>query len=198
MDIKKPKVGLVGEILVKFHPLANNYLVDIIESEGGEAVVPELINFFYSCSLNTVYKYKYLEGTWLNKEIGKTAIWIMEIYQKTYKEELKKSKRFTCPNSITHLAENTQNVISIGNQTGEGWLLTGEMIELLEDGVNNIICMQPFGCLPNHITGKGQIKELKRIYNKANIIPIDYDPSASETNQLNRIKLMLSTAFKNL
>ena len=198
LDIKKPKVGLVGEILVKFHPLANNYLVDIIENEGGEAVVPELINFFYSCSLNTVYKYKYLEGTWLNHEIGKTAIWIMEMYQKTYKEELKRSKRFTSPNSINHLALNTQNVISIGNQTGEGWLLTGEMIELIEDGVNNIICMQPFGCLPNHITGKGQIKELKRIYNKANIIPIDYDPSASETNQLNRIKLMLSTAFKNL
>lgn len=198
LDIKKPKVGLVGEILVKFHPLANNYLVDIIESEGGEAVVPELINFFYSCSLNTIYKYKYLEGKWLNKELGKTAIWIMETYQKTYKEELKKSKRFTSPNSINHLAENTQNVISIGNQTGEGWLLTGEMIELIEDGVNNIICMQPFGCLPNHITGKGQIKELKRIYKKANIIPIDYDPSASETNQLNRIKLMLSTAFKNI
>ena len=120
------------------------------------------------------------------------------MYQKTYKEELKRSKRFTSPNSINHLALNTQNVISIGNQTGEGWLLTGEMIELIEDGVNNIICMQPFGCLPNHITGKGQIKELKRIYNKANIIPIDYDPSASETNQLNRIKLMMSAALKNL
>lgn len=197
LDIKKPKVGLVGEILVKFHPVANNNLVNIIESEGGEAVVPELINFFFSCCLNTAYKYKYLEGKWISKELGKSAIYIMEIYQKTYKKELSKSKRFTSPKSIDVLAENTENIISIGNQTGEGWLLTGEMIELIEDGVNNIICMQPFGCLPNHITGKGQIKELKRIYKKANIIPIDYDPSASETNQLNRIKLMLSTAFKN-
>ena len=197
-DDIKPKVGLVGEILVKFHPLANNSLVDIIEKEGGEAVVPELINFFYSCFFNTLYKYKYLEGKWINKEFGKSAIWIMETYQKTYKKYLDKSSRFSSPKSINVLAQSTQKVISPCNQTGEGWLLTGEMIELIEDGVKNIICMQPFGCLPNHITGKGQIKELKRIYKDANIIPIDYDPSASETNQLNRIKLMLSTAFKNI
>lgn len=197
-DDIKPKVGLVGEILVKFHPLANNYLVDIIEKEGGEAVVPELINFFYSCCFNTLYKYKYLEGKWITKEIGKSAIWLMETYQKTYKKYLDKSNRFSSPKSINVLAQSTQNIISPCNQTGEGWLLTGEMIELIEDGVKNIICMQPFGCLPNHITGKGQIKELKRIYKDANIIPIDYDPSASETNQLNRIKLMLSTAFANM
>ena len=197
-DDIKPKVGLVGEILVKFHPLANNSLVDIIEKEGGEAVVPELINFFYSCFFNTLYKYKYLDGKWINKEFGKSAIWIMETYQKTYKKYLDKSSRFSSPKSINVLAQSTQKVISPCNQTGEGWLLTGEMIELIEDGVKNIICMQPFGCLPNHITGKGQIKELKRIYKDANIIPIDYDPSASETNQLNRIKLMLSTAFKNI
>ncbi len=194
----KPKVGLVGEILVKFHPLANNSLVDIIEKEGGEAVVPELINFFYSCFFNTLYKYKYLDGKWINKEFGKSAIWIMETYQKTYKKYLDKSSRFSSPKSINVLAQDTKKIISPCNQTGEGWLLTGEMIELIEDGVKNIICMQPFGCLPNHITGKGQIKELKRIYKDANIIPIDYDPSASETNQLNRIKLMLSTAFKNI
>lgn len=197
-DDIKPRVGLVGEILVKFHPLANNSLVDIIEKEGGEAVVPELINFFYSCCFNTLYKYKYLEGKWITKEIGKSAIWIMETYQKTYKKYLDKSNRFSSPKNIDVLAQSTQNVISPCNQTGEGWLLTGEMIELIEDGVKNIICMQPFGCLPNHITGKGQIKELKRIYKDANIIPIDYDPSASETNQLNRIKLMLSTAFENI
>ncbi len=197
-DDIKPKVGLVGEILVKFHPLANNYLVDIIEKEGGEAVVPELINFFYSCCFNTLYKYKYLEGKWITKEIGKSAIRLMESYQKTYKKYLNKSNRFNSPKSIDVLAQSTQNIISPCNQTGEGWLLTGEMIELIEDGVKNIICMQPFGCLPNHITGKGQIKELKRIYKDANIIPIDYDPSASETNQLNRIKLMLSTAFENM
>lgn len=197
-DEIKPKVGLVGEILVKFHPLANNSLVDIIEKEGGEAVVPELINFFYSCCFNTLYKYKYLEGKWINKEVGKSAIWIMETYQKTYKKYLDKSNRFSSPKNIDILAQNTKQIISPCNQTGEGWLLTGEMIELIEDGVKNIVCMQPFGCLPNHITGKGQIKELKRVYKDANIIPIDYDPSASETNQLNRIKLMLSTAFENM
>lgn len=171
-DDIKPKVGLVGEILVKFHPLANNSLVDIIEKEGGEAVVPELINFFYSCFFNTLYKYKYLDGKWINKEFGKSAIWIMETYQKTYKKYLDKSSRFSSPKSINVLAQSTQKVISPCNQTGEGWLLTGEMIELIEDGVKNIICMQPFGCLPNHITGKGTIKELKRIYKDANIIPI--------------------------
>ncbi|MBO3444851.1 2-hydroxyacyl-CoA dehydratase [Clostridium sp. CCUG 7971] len=198
LDIKKPKVGLVGEILVKFHPIANNNLVEIIEDEGGEAVVPELINFFLSCSLNSSYKYKYLEGTKINKMLGNFAIYIIDIYQRTYKKELNNSKRFKSPNHIRHIAKNTEKIISMGNQTGEGWLLTGEMIELIEEGVENIICMQPFGCLPNHITGKGQIKELKRVYENANIIPIDYDPSASKTNQLNRIKLMLSTAFKNI
>ncbi|MGL5311645.1 MAG: acyl-CoA dehydratase activase-related protein [Peptostreptococcaceae bacterium] len=198
LDIRKPKVGLVGEILVKFHPVANNNLVDIIEEEGGEAVVPELINFFLSCSLNTVHKYKYLEGKLTNKILGESTISIIEYFQKTYREQLSKSKRFNSSNTIRQLAKNTDPIVSVCNQTGEGWLLTGEMIELIDEGVNNIICMQPFGCLPNHITGKGSIKELKRINEKANIIPIDYDPSASETNQLNRIKLMLSNAFKNL
>lgn len=198
LDIKKPKVGLVGEILVKFHPIANNNLVDIIEEEGGEAVVPELANFFLSCSLNASYKYKYLEGKKINEILGKIAIFTINMYQRTYKKELNKSNRFKAPKDIKYIARNTEKIISTGNQTGEGWLLTGEMVELIEDGVKNIICMQPFGCLPNHITGKGQIKELKRIYKKANIIPIDYDPSASETNQLNRIKLMLTTAFKNM
>ncbi|MDR0879199.1 MAG: 2-hydroxyacyl-CoA dehydratase [Clostridioides sp.] len=197
-DEVKPKVGLVGEILVKFHPVANNNLVDILESEGAEAVVPDLINFFLSCSYNTIYKQKYLEGTKKSKLFGKAFISIIEVYQRTYKKALEKSERFSAPERIYKLADETKSVVSLGNQTGEGWLLTGEMIELLNDGVENIICMQPFGCLPNHIIGKGSIKELKRIYENANIIPIDYDPSASEVNQLNRIKLMLSKAFKNL
>ena len=196
-NIKKPKVGLVGEILVKFHPVANNNLVKIIENEGAEAVVPELSNFLYSCALNSIYKYKYLEGKWINKEMSKLAIDVMEFYQKSYKKYLNESKRFKSSKSVKEIANSTKKVISLGNQTGEGWLLTGEMIELIEEGVNNIVCMQPFGCLPNHITGKGQMKELKRRYNKANIVAIDYDPSASETNQINRLKLMLSTAFKN-
>ena len=197
-DIKKPKVGLVGEILVKFHPIANNNIVDIIENEGAEVVVPDLINFFLSCSMNTIYKYKYLEGSYFRKILGESLIFIINIYQRVYKKELNKSNRFNAPNSIKTIAKNTEPIVSLGNQTGEGWLLTGEMVDLINEGIENIICMQPFGCLPNHITGKGSIKELKRIYKNANIIPIDYDPSASEVNQLNRIKLMLSRAFKNI
>ena len=109
-----------------------------------------------------------------------------------------KSKRFDPPASIEHLADKAKEVVSIGNQTGEGWFLTGEMIELIESGAPNIVCMQPFGCLPNHVTGKGAIKALRKKYPQSNIVAVDYDPGASEVNQLNRIKLMLSTAFKNL
>ncbi|WP_024621445.1 2-hydroxyacyl-CoA dehydratase [Metaclostridioides mangenotii] len=198
LDVQKPKVGLVGEILVKFHPVANNNLVDILEVEGAEAVVPDLTNFFLSCAYNTVFKHDYLEGTGKSKMAGKAFIAIVEAYQKSYKKALNNSKRFSAPERIQNVAESTKPVVSLGNQTGEGWLLTGEMVELLNEGVDNIICMQPFGCLPNHIIGKGSIKELKRLYKNSNIIPIDYDPSASEVNQLNRIKLMLSTAFRNL
>lgn len=196
VDIKKPKVGLVGEILVKFHPIANNNLIDIIESEGAEAVVPELTNFFLTCAYNTIYKNKYLEGSYKNRISGELFIKIIDSYQKVYKRELDKSKRFSSPEHIKDMAQKTSSVVSLGNQTGEGWLLTGEMISLIHEGVNNIICMQPFGCLPNHIIGKGSIKGLKQLYSDVNIIPIDYDPSASEVNQLNRIKLMLSKAFK--
>ena len=197
-DIKKPKVGLVGEILVKFHPTANNNVVDILEREGAEAVMPELINFFTAWAINTIYKSEHLEGSKKSKYVAKLIISIANFYQKTYIKELNKSKRFTVPKDIIELSKQTQKVVSLGNQTGEGWLLTGEMIELIESGVENVICMQPFGCLPNHIIGKGSIKELKRLYKNANIIPIDYDPSASEVNQINRIKLMLSKAFKNM
>ena len=197
-DIKKPRVGLVGEILVKFHPTANNNVVDVIEREGAEAVMPELINFFTAWSVSTVFTSDNLEGSKKSKLLAKLFLNMANFYQKTYVQELKNSKRFSPPKDIRDLAEATKKVVSLGNQTGEGWLLTGEMIELIESGVENVICMQPFGCLPNHIIGKGSIKELKRLYKNANIIPIDYDPSASEVNQINRIKLMLSKAFKNM
>ncbi|MGL5755407.1 MAG: acyl-CoA dehydratase activase-related protein [Paraclostridium sp.] len=195
---KKPKVGIVGEILVKFHPLANNNIVDIVEKEGAEAVVPELINFFLSCAFNTYYKAdNYLDKKY-KKLGGKLTISAISIYQKHYIKALEESKRFSSPKKIEELGKIASNIISLGNQAGEGWLLTAEMMELIESNVKNIICMQPFACLPNHITGKGVIKELKRVYPNTNIVPIDYDPGASEVNQLNRIKLMLSTSFKNL
>ncbi len=198
LDIKKPKVGLVGEILVKFHPIANNDLIGILEKEGAEAVVPELMNFFMACAYNTIYKYKNLEGKKTTQFMGNLFIKIVERYQKIYNDALSKSNRFVGIKPISKMAEDVEKVVSTGNQTGEGWLLPAEMIELIDNGVDNIICMQPFGCLPNHIIGKGVIKEMKRQYPKANIIPIDYDPSASSVNQLNRIKLMLSKAFSEI
>ena len=126
------------------------------------------------------------------------AIEYMESFRKVMKKELEKSKRFYPPKHISELAELAQPIVSLGNQTGEGWFLTAEMIELIESGADNIICMQPFACLPNHVTGKGMIKALKTKYPNSNIVAVDYDPGASNVNQLNRIKLMLSVAFKKL
>lgn len=197
-DIKKPRVGIVGEILVKFHPMANNNVVDIIEKEGGEAVMPDLIDFFLYTSYDADFKYRSLDGTWLSMVQSKVIIKAIEFYRNTLKNELNKSKRFNTPVSIQELADKASKVLSLGNQTGEGWFLTAEMMELLDSGVDNILCVQPFACLPNHVTGKGMIKALRHRYPYANITAVDYDPGASEVNQLNRIKLMLSVAMKNL
>lgn len=197
-NIVKPRVGLVGEILVKFHPMANNNIVDIIEKEGGEAVMPGLIGFVAYCALDEDFKYKYLTGTHKAKIISSIVLKYIEIYCREVNKALKESKRFEVPRDIHELANGASPIVSLGNQTGEGWLLTGEMVELIETGTSNIVCMQPFACLPNHITGKGMIKAIKWRYKDANIVAIDYDPGASEVNQLNRLKLMLSVAFKNL
>lgn len=194
----KPKVGLVGEILVKFHPTANNNVVDLVEGEGAEAVMPSLIDFLLYCLYDRTFKYQYLAGTKLALLIGQTVINLIESYRSAYREALAGSHRFHGPKSIQEIAEGAATVVSLGHQTGEGWLLTGEMVELIQSGVKNIICMQPFACLPNHVTGKGMMKELKRVYPGTNIVAIDYDPGASEVNQLNRIKLMISTAFENM
>ena len=197
-DIQKPRVGLVGEILVKYHPTANNNIVDIIESEGAEAVMPDLIDFFLYCAYNQNFKHSHLSGGRVGKIMGNIIVGAIECYRREMKKVLSKSNRFEAPQSITRLARGASKVLSLGNQTGEGWFLTAEMIELIESGVTNILCMQPFACLPNHITGKGMIKALRNRYAKSNIVAIDYDPGASEVNQLNRIKLMLAVAFKNM
>jgi predicted nucleotide-binding protein (sugar kinase/HSP70/actin superfamily) len=194
----KPKVGLVGEILVKFHPIANNNVVDIVEAEGAEAVMPSLTDFLLYCAYERDYAYKQLSGTKRSQINGHIVMNFIGFYLNVLKETISKSKRFYTPHSIIETAEAASSVVSLGNQTGEGWLLTGEMVELIRSGVKNIICMQPFACLPNHVTGKGMIKELKRIYPGTNIVAIDYDPGASEVNQLNRIKLMISTAFEKI
>lgn len=197
-DEKKPRVGLVGEILVKFHPTANNNVVDIVESEGAEAVMPGLIDFLLYTAYNNDYKYKYLSGKKKTRVLANAAITAIEFYRSTLRKALESSKRFNPPKPINQIAAGASSIVSLGNQTGEGWFLTGEMVELIESGVKNIICMQPFACLPNHVTGKGMMKELKRVYPGTNIVAIDYDPGASEVNQLNRIKLMISTAFENM
>lgn len=197
-DEVKPKVGIVGEILVKYHPTANNNIVDVLEKEGAEVVVPELLDFFLYCCYNSKFKNRYLSGSSIVKTGCDIAISYIESYRKVVIKELQNSERFGYPSSINNLAKKAANVVSLGNQTGEGWLLTGEMVELIESDVNNVVCIQPFACLPNHITGKGMIKALKSKYPLANIVAVDYDPGASEVNQLNRIKLMMSVAFKNL
>lgn len=192
----KPRVGIVGEILVKYHPTANNQVVEILEKEGAEAVVPNLIDFLNYSLFGMQYKYRYLAGPKLDQVLARAATSVLELYRKPLKNALAQSKRFTPPRTIYELAQKAKKVLALGHQAGEGWFLTGEMVDLIESGVENIICMQPFACLPNHITGKGMIKEIKRLYPQANIVAIDYDPGASEINQLNRIKLMLSAAFE--
>ena len=197
-DMVKPRVGIVGEILVKYHPNANNNLVDIIEQEGGEAVVPAFVDFFEYTFLNKIYNYSNLSGTYKDMVINKAAIAFVEYYRKYVRAACEKSKRFEPDHHIEETAANAERFISVGNQCGEGWLLTGEMVDLIDDGVKNILCLQPFACLPNHVAGKGMLKALRQYDEKANIVAIDYDPGASTVNQLNRIKLMMSTAFKNL
>ena len=197
-DVKKPRVGVVGEILVKFMPAANNHLVELLEAEGAEAVVPDLTDFLLYCFYNQNFKAEILGNPKKSVRMANLGINFFEWLRGAAKDEFQKSKHFDAPARIEKLAEYAEPIVSQGNQTGEGWFLTGEMLELLHNGVNNIICTQPFACLPNHIVGKGVIKELRRRYPMSNIAAIDYDPGASEVNQLNRIKLMLSTAQKNL
>ena len=197
-NVHKPKVGIVGEILVKFSPTANNHIVDLLESEGAEAVMPDLMDFLLYCFYNSNFKADNLGMKRSTAHLCNMAISLLEYMRKAARIALEKSTHFTPPSRIKDLAVMANGFVSLGNQTGEGWFLTGEMLELIKSGVNNIVCVQPFGCLPNHIVGKGVIKELRYANPKANIIAVDYDPGASEVNQLNRIKLMLSTAQKNL
>ena len=197
-DEKKPRVGIVGEILVKFLPAANNHLADLLETEGAEPVVPDLIDFICYCFYNQNFKVEKLGFKKSKATIANLGLRAIDWLRKTANEALEQSRHFTPAADIRDLAKMAAPIVSAGNQTGEGWFLTGEMMELIHGGIPNIVCIQPFGCLPNHIVGKGVIKEVRREHPEANIVAIDYDPGASEVNQLNRIKLMLSTAQKNL
>ncbi|MBP5169258.1 MAG: 2-hydroxyacyl-CoA dehydratase [Oscillospiraceae bacterium] len=197
-EIRKPKVGIVGEILVKYMPLANNHLVELLEKEGAEAVVPDLMDFLNYSVYNSDYRHRYLGKGMLSQMIADVGVKTIYALRKPALDALKKSKRFAPPPSIQEIAALAKPLLSIGNQYGEGWFLTGEMAELISAGTPNIVCIQPFACLPNHVVGKGVIKALKTRYPQANVVAVDYDPGASEVNQLNRIKLMLSGAQKAL
>ncbi|MCE5285373.1 MAG: 2-hydroxyacyl-CoA dehydratase [Pelosinus sp.] len=190
----KPRVGIVGEILVKYHPGANNNIIKLLEQEQAEVVVPDLLNFFLYTAHDRIVECDMLSGSFADKVKAIVFIKALEFYRKHMERALLNSKRFEPPHSIKELAAMAQKHLSLCNMTGEGWLLTGEIAALLRSGIKNVICVQPFGCLPNHIVAKGMFKELRRYYKEANIVSLDYDSAASEVNQLNRIKLMLSVA----
>ncbi|MCR5081310.1 MAG: 2-hydroxyacyl-CoA dehydratase [Treponema sp.] len=194
LPVKKPRVGVVGEILVKFHPTANNQIVNVIEQEGAECVMPDLMDFFFYTFSDGIFKHRSLAFSKKSEKNARLVIWFLETFRSYMKKQLRKSRRFEPPHSIYDMMKSVDDIVQLGNITGEGWFLTAEMVELIHSGVPSIACVQPFACLPNHVTGKGMIKELRRRYPEANISAVDYDPGSSEVNQLNRLKLLLSNA----
>ena len=198
-SIEKPKVGIVGEVLIKYHPFGNNFVADLLEKEGAEVVLPDFMGFIKFMATHKVTFNSLLRTNPIVAKISKAAISLIDILEKDSKEALEKSKKdYLPPCNIWHLENTVKDILSIGNQTGEGWFLTAEMIEYIEHGIPNIICVQPFACLPNHVVGKGVIKTIREKYPNANISPVDYDPGASESNQTNRIKLLMTVAKDNL
>lgn len=195
---RKPKVGIVGEIYIKFSPFANNHLIETIESEGGEAVVPDFVNFFLYGLYNRGFRKDHLGKGRLPVLAGNIGISYIEFFREPIRRALESSGRFRPPLGIDKIAEKASKMLSLGNQMGEGWLLPGEMAELMETGVKNVVCVQPFACLPNHILGRGMFNAVKKQYSGANLVSIDYDASTSKVNQINRIKLMINIAENNL
>lgn len=191
---KKVKVGIVGEIFVKFSPLGNNNLEDFLISENAEVVMPGLLDFLMFCVYNSVADSEILGIKKIKGFIFKLITGALAKKQMDLIDAIKSCERFTPPTPFTHVIKLGDGLISHGAKMGEGWLLTSEMAELIESGVNNIVCVQPFGCLPNHIVGKGMMKPLKEKYPDSNIVAVDYDAGATKINQENRIKLMLSNA----
>jgi len=192
--LQKPRVGIVGEVLVKFMPLANNHLVELLEEEGAEAVVPDFTDFLQYCFWNAIYRRENLGGTRKGAMMAKAALAFMDRTRARIFRALDESLHFYRPDPLSRIREEAEQILQPGNQCGEGWFLPGEIIDLIHQKVENIVCIQPFGCLPNHIVGKGVSKRIKELYPQANIVNVDYDPSASRVNQLNRIKLMLEIA----
>ena len=198
-SIERPKVGIVGEVLIKYHPFGNNFVADLLEKEGAEVILPDFMGFVKFMATHKITFNTLLNTNKTSSKISKMAIKLINIIEKDFKTALASSKKdYLPPCDIWHLEDKVKDVLSIGNQTGEGWFLTAEMIEYIEHGIPNIVCVQPFACLPNHVVGKGVIKTIRSKYPDANISPIDYDPGASETNQTNRIKLLMTVAKDNL
>ena len=199
VSIKKPKVGIVGEILIKYHPFGNNFVVNVLENEGAEVVMPDFMGFVKFMATHKITFNTLLNTDKTKAKIFKLALKLIDIFEKDLKIALSNSsKDYIMPCDIWHLEEKVKDILSIGNQTGEGWFLTAEMIEYIENGIPNIVCVQPFACLPNHVVGKGVIKTIRSKYPNANISPVDYDPGASEANQTNRLKLLMTVAKDNL
>ena len=198
-SVEKPKVGIVGEVLIKYHPFGNNFVVDKLEQEGAEVILPDFMGFAKFIATHKITFNQLIKTGNIKASIFKTAIKLIDLLEKDVVIALKKSKKgYLLPCNIWELEDKVKDILSIGNQTGEGWFLTAEMIEYIEHGIPNIVCVQPFACLPNHVVGKGVIKTIRSKYPNANISPIDYDPGASETNQTNRLKLLMTVAKDNL
>ena len=197
-NLSKPKVGIVGEILVKYHPVANNFLEKVLHEEGAEVVMPDFVDFFLYCAYDEIVKRELLGGSRKDKFFSEIFIQFIEFFRRPMKNALKNSRHFHAPHSIKDTAKLASQFVSTGNLNGEGWFLTGEMVKLIDEGVENVVCLQPFACLPNHLTGKGVMHALRQNFERANIVAIDCDAGSSEVNQLNRLKLMLTVAKKIL
>ena len=198
-SIEKPKVGIVGEVLIKYHPFGNNFVANKLEEEGAEVILPDFMGFVKFIATHKITFNQLIKTDKMKAKIFKTAIKLIDILEKDERIALANSKKgYLQPCNIWELEDKVKDVLSIGNQTGEGWFLTAEMIEYIEHGIPNIVCVQPFACLPNHVVGKGVIKTIRNKFPDANIAPIDYDPGASEANQTNRIKLLMTVAKDNL
>jgi predicted nucleotide-binding protein (sugar kinase/HSP70/actin superfamily) len=190
---KRIQVGLVGEIMVKYHPAANNHMAEFLERVNAEMVVPNLTDFFLYCALGREFNHRYMDEGNFQRLFGNLFVRTIERYRDDMRKALRLTSRFKAPDTIYEMADKVKSILSLGNQSGEGWLLTAEIVGLIESGVHSIVCMQPFACLPNHISGRGMLKTLKEKYPEANIMAIDYDAGASQVNQLNRIKLLLDS-----
>ena len=197
-NLIKPRVGIVGEILVKYHPVANNHLERVLADEGAEVILPDFVDFFLYCAYDAIAKHELLGGSRKDKIFAEIFIQFVEFFRRPMKNALKNSKHFRAPHNIKETARLASKFLSNGNLSGEGWLLTGEMVSLIENDVRNIVGLSPFACLPNHIILKGVLHNLRESYENVNIAAIDCDAGSSEVNQLNRIKLMTTLAKKIL